>query len=148
MDITAHTYALVEALRGTRDTDPVAQQKRIELVGQVNAFVTAWRNLSTILKDCPRTQPQFEENLTQLQDDSGKIVLDLRRRLESAQTIYGRAKKRSLFFKRHKTSHRLAIFFEKRETLLRQQQVAYATAVVNLLALTVLYEHDYLPVVS
>lgn len=138
MDLTAHATAFINALRGTEEDDRKADRQRVEFVGQLGALVTAWQSLSRNYLDPPPSRQVFKDVFERLIDDTQKLILDLGKWLSNANRTQKRARSASRFYRIHTSSHILVTFFGQDVVHLRQKQILYATAVIELITLVVM----------
>lgn len=138
MDFTAHAEALINALRGTEDSDKNADRQRVIFVAQLRAFLSAWQYLLRNYLVPPPFRQIFKSNFEQLIGDTKKLILDIRRCLSNAQQMQERARSTSRFYKSHISGHILVTFFGQPVIHLRQQQILYATTVIELISLVIM----------
>lgn len=138
-DFTDNAEKFYRRLRGTRDNSSRVQQQRLEFVAYTRAFVTAWRTFALVYYKVP-THPAFEHLLYNLLHDNTQIVASLSQKLANA-TLANKRRERSrgIFYFFHPIGV-LGTFFGYGETCLRQKQIVYATAVVNLIIFVVMSE--------
>lgn len=140
MDFSDHAEAFIKTVPSTRDVDPKTQLLRLGLVNNIETLVKAWRIVWSASRNSPPNKPAFEQTINRLEDDNAKIISDLSKELANAELAYRTAKKQSRWYKPHsKLGRPLYIFLHNPKTALRQEQILYATAVVDLICSTVLY---------
>lgn len=140
-DFTENAEKFYRRLRGTRDDNYRVQGQRSELIAHTKAFITAWRTFAIVYYKVP-THPAFDHLLHNLLDDNRRIIASLSQKHANATLANKRRERSRGIFYFFRPVGVLGIFFGDGETRLRQKQILYATAVVNLIIFVIMSEYS------
>lgn len=135
--LVAKANALANALRGTSDTNDNAKQRCLVLAAEVQSFVKAWSNVAKALHD-PQLQfrPAFSQIIDRILNDCVKIIHDLGSHLSDVKTRQAQhdaAAQSMKWLPKRRTTHLLVSFFGRENINLRQLQIRYAIAVLDVI---------------
>lgn len=135
--LVAKANALANAFRSTSDSNDNAKQRCLVLAAEIQSFVKAWSNVAKALHD-PQIQfrPAFSQIIERILNDCIKIVHDLGSQLSEVKTrqAHHDATVQSMkWLPKRRTAHLLVSFFGRENINLRQLQIRYAIAVLDVI---------------
>lgn len=135
--LIAKANALSNALRGTSDTNDNAKQRCLVLAAEVQSFVKAWSNVVKALHD-PQLQMRsaFSQIIERILNDCVKIIHDLGSQLSEVRTRqahHDNAAHSIRWLPGRRNTHLLVSFFGRENINLRQLQIRYAVAVLDVI---------------